>query len=216
MCCWRRPLKVPWSTRRSKQSILREINSEYSWKDWHGSSSMLAIWCEQLTHWKSHWCWERLKAEGEEGIRGWDGWMASPIQCIWTWGNFGRWWRMGWPGVLQYMGLKELDTTGKLNNNYIFLCLVYQFSSVAQLCPTLCDPMKHSTPGLFVYRQLQESTQTHVHRVNDAIQPSHPLSSSSPPALNTRQNRKWLKMQDYKWKIMFCREKVLFLIALQI
>ena len=52
-----------------------------------------------------------------------------------------------------------------------------QFSSVAQLCPTLCDPMNHSTSGLLVHHQLPESTQTHVHRVGDAIQPSHPLSS---------------------------------------
>ena len=59
-----------------------------------------------------------------------------------------------------------------------------QFSSVAQSCPTLCDPMNHSTPGLPVHHQLPESTQTHVHRVSDAIQPSHPLSSPSPPALN--------------------------------
>ena len=59
-----------------------------------------------------------------------------------------------------------------------------QFSSVAQSCPTLCDPMNHSTPGLPVHHQLQEFTQTHVHRVGDAIQPSHPLSSPSPPAPN--------------------------------
>ena len=55
-----------------------------------------------------------------------------------------------------------------------------QFSSVAQSCPTLCDPMNHSTPGLPVHHQLPEFTQTHVHRVGDAIQPSHPLSSLSP------------------------------------
>ena len=57
-----------------------------------------------------------------------------------------------------------------------------QFSSVAQSCPTLCNPMNRSTPGLPVYHQLPEFTQTHVHRVSDAIQPSHPLSSPFPPA----------------------------------
>ena len=57
-----------------------------------------------------------------------------------------------------------------------------QFSSVAQPCPTLCDSMKCSTPGLPVHHQLPEFTQTHVHRVSDAIQPSHSLSSPSPPA----------------------------------
>ena len=60
-------------------------------------------------------------------------------------------------------------------------------SSVAQSCPTLCDPMNRSTPGLPVHHQLPEFTQTHVHRVSDAIQPSHPLSSPSPPAPNLSQ-----------------------------
>ena len=64
-----------------------------------------------------------------------------------------------------------------------------QFSSVTQSCPTLCDPMNHSVPGLPVHHQLPEFTQTHVHRVGDAIQPSHPLSSPSPPALNLSQHR---------------------------
>ena len=59
-----------------------------------------------------------------------------------------------------------------------------QFSSVAQSCSTLCDSMNHSTPGLPVHHQLPESTQTHVHCVGDALQPSHPLLSPSPPALN--------------------------------
>ena len=65
----------------------------------------------------------------------------------------------------------------------------YQFSSVAQLCPTLCNPMNCSTPGLPVRHQLPEFTQTHVHRVVDAIQPSHPLLSPSPPAPNPSQHQ---------------------------
>ena len=64
-----------------------------------------------------------------------------------------------------------------------------QFSSVAQSCPTLCDPMNHSTPGHPVQHQLPEFTQTHAHRVGDAIQPSHPLSSPSPPAPNPSQHQ---------------------------
>ena len=64
-----------------------------------------------------------------------------------------------------------------------------QFSSVAQSCPALCDPMNHSTPGLPVHHQLPEFTQTHVYRVGDAIQPSHPLSSPSPPAPNPSQHQ---------------------------
>ena len=63
-----------------------------------------------------------------------------------------------------------------------------QFSSVVQSCPTLCDSMNHSTPGLPIHHQFPELTQTHVHRVGDVIQPSHPLSSPSPPALNPSQH----------------------------
>ena len=66
---------------------------------------------------------------------------------------------------------------------------MFQFSSVAQSCPTICDPMNHSTPGLPVHHQLPEVTQTHVHRVSDAIQPSHPLLSPSLPASNPSQHQ---------------------------
>ena len=64
-----------------------------------------------------------------------------------------------------------------------------QFSSAAQLCPSLCDPKNRSTPGLPVHHQLPKFTQTHVHRVSDAIQPSHRLSSPSPPAPNPSQHQ---------------------------
>ena len=64
-----------------------------------------------------------------------------------------------------------------------------QFSSVAQSCPTLCDPMNRSTPGLPVHHQLLEFTQTHINRVSDVIQPSHPLLSPSPPAPNPSQHQ---------------------------
>ena len=65
----------------------------------------------------------------------------------------------------------------------------FQFSSVAELCPTLCDPMNCSTPGLPVHHQLPEFTQTHVHQVGDAIQPPHPLSPPAPPAPNPSQHQ---------------------------
>ena len=83
-----------------------------------------------------------------------------------------------------------------------------QFSSVAQSCPTLCDPMDCSTPGLPVHHQLLESTQTHVHWVGDAIQPSHPLSSPSPPAFNLSQHQglfKWVSFSQWTkyWSFSF-------------
>ena len=73
--------------------------------------------------------------------------------------------------------------------NIYFLFLSVQFSSVAQPCPTLCDPMNCSTPGLPVHHQLPEFTQTHVPQVSDAIQPFHPLSSPSLPAPNPSQHQ---------------------------
>ena len=71
----------------------------------------------------------------------------------------------------------------------LFALKHHQFSSVSQSCPTLCDSMNCSTPGLPVHQQLPEFTQTHLHRVSDAIQPSHPLSSPSPPAPNPSQHQ---------------------------
>ena len=72
-------------------------------------------------------------------------------------------------------------------------------SSVTQLCPTLCKPMNRSTPGLPVHHQLPEFTQTHVHRVRDAIQPSHPLSSPSPPAPNPSQHQSLFQSLRMRW-----------------
>ena len=82
---------------------------------------------------------------------------------------------------------------------------LHQFSSVIQSCPTLCNPMNCSMPGLPVHQQLLVSSQTHVHRVGDAIQPSHPLSSPSPPALNLSQHRglfKWVSSSYQVAKVL--------------
>ena len=79
--------------------------------------------------------------------------------------------------------------THVINTSRIILLKWFQFSSVAQSCLTLCDPMHRSTPGFPVHHQLPEFTQIHVHRVSDAIQPSHPLSSPSPPAPNPSQHQ---------------------------
>ena len=75
------------------------------------------------------------------------------------------------------------------STSMFFMMVSVQFSSVAQSCPTLCDPTNRSMPGLPVHHQLPEFTQTHVHRVSDAFQPSHPLSSPSPPAPNSSQHQ---------------------------
>ena len=80
----------------------------------------------------------------------------------------------------------EKKSTDK--NLFQKLIVKIQFSSVAQLCPTLCEPLACSTPGFPVHHQLPELAQTHIHGVGDAIQPSHPLLSSSPPAFNLSQH----------------------------
>ena len=108
--CWRRLLRVSWTARRSKQSILKEINPEYSLEGlcWSWSSNTLATWWEELAHLKRPWCWERLKTRGEGEDRGWNGWMASPTWWTWVWICSGSWWT-GKPGVLLSM---ESQTAG--------------------------------------------------------------------------------------------------------
>ena len=117
--CWGRLLRVPWTARRSNQSILKEINPEYSLE---GLMLKLKLqyfspWYEEPTHWKGPWCWERLRAGGEGSNRGWDGWMASPSSMDM---GLSKLWEMvkdkeAW--LLWAMGHKELDKTETLNNN---------------------------------------------------------------------------------------------------
>ena len=104
-------LRVPWTARRSNQSILKESALNIHWKDWCQSSNTLATWCKELTHWKTPWCWERLKAGGEGSSRGWDGWMASLTQWIWVWANSGDSEGQGSLVCCSPQGHKELDTT---------------------------------------------------------------------------------------------------------
>ena len=104
---WRRLLRVPWTARRSNQSILKK---SVHWKDWCWSwnSNALDTWCEEFTHRKRPWYWERLRAGGEGDNRGWDVWMASSIQWRWVWVTSRSWWWTERPGVLQFMGLQRV------------------------------------------------------------------------------------------------------------
>ena len=104
--CWRRLLRVPWTTRKSNQSILKKISSGYSLE-----RLMLKLKLQYFGHFmrrvnslEKTWCWEGLWAGGEGDDRGWDGWMASQIRWTWVWVKSGSWWWTGRPGVLQFMG----------------------------------------------------------------------------------------------------------------
>ena len=127
---WRRLLRVPLTARRSNQPILKSTLNIH-WKDWCWSWSYntLATWCEELTHLKRPWCWERLKVGGEGDDRGWDGWTASLTQWTWIWVNSRSWWWTGRPGVLQSIGLQRVgqDWASKLNwtELMVFLVVIY-------------------------------------------------------------------------------------------
>ena len=117
--CWRRLLRVS-----SKE--IKPVNSKGN-QPWlfiertdaeaEAPILTLATWCEEVTHLKRPWCWERLKAGGKGGDRGWAGWMASLTQWTWVWTSSGSWWRTGKPGVLQSMGSQRVgyDWATELN-----------------------------------------------------------------------------------------------------
>ena len=115
----RRLLSVPWTARRSNQSILKEISPECSVEGLILKLKLqyLATWWEELTYWKRPWCWERLRAGREGDNRGWDDWMTSLTQWTWVWVDSGSWWWTGRPGVLQSMGSQRVghDWTTELN-----------------------------------------------------------------------------------------------------
>ena len=90
--CWIRLLRVPWTTGRFNQSILKEISPEYSLEGLMLKANTLATWWEEQTHWKRHWCGERLKARGEGYDRRWDGWLASLTWWTWVWARSESWW----------------------------------------------------------------------------------------------------------------------------
>ena len=135
---------------------------------------LVATWCEELTHWKrSSWCWERLKAggEGDDDDRGWDAWMAPPIQWTWVWARSGSWWWTGRPGVLQFIGWQRVghNWVTELNwmhyydlaskqHPYLFLCF-YGKESGLQLAVSSASAIftrlqLHCPPGLASHLKL--------------------------------------------------------------
>ena len=148
--CWRRLLRVPWTVRRSKQSILKEISPEYSLE-----GLMLKLKLQYFGHLMQRtdsfektlrpWCWERYRA-GEGNDRGWDGWMTSLTQWTWVWVNFGSWWWIGRPGVLQSMRSQRVghNWATELNwaeptSNWAYITKSILHSAVWNIPPKKCE-----------------------------------------------------------------------------
>ena len=166
--CWRRLLKVPWTARRSNQSIQKEISSEYiHWKAWCRSwnSNILAILCEELTHWKRPWCLERLKAEGEGDDRGWDSWMASLMWWTWVWVSSGSWWWTGKPGVLQSVRSQRVQHDWVTELNWISFWVPSSIFFSVHI----------SMNSLFMTIQLFSKTQQALGSILMSSEPSFPL-----------------------------------------
>ena len=110
----------------SRRSVLN-----IHWKDWCWSCNLntLATRCEELTHWRRPWCWEKLKAGGEGDDRGWNGCMASPTHWTWVWVNSRSWWWTGKPGVLQSLGSQRVRHYWATELNWTDLIIPYPFPS---------------------------------------------------------------------------------------
>ena len=121
--CWRRLLRVPWTTRISNQSILKEINSKYSLEGLMLKLQYFGYLIRKADSLEKPWCWERLKTEREGVDRGWDGWMASLTRWTWVWTSSGRWWKSGKPGVLQSMGSQRVGHNWATEQQYNHRCI---------------------------------------------------------------------------------------------
>ena len=166
-----------------RKSVLNIHGKDWCWS-WN--SNTLATRCEELTHWKRPWCWERLEVE-EEGNRGWDDWMASPTQWTWVWVSSRSWWWTGKPGVLQSMGSHKVGLDWGTELNWTALAMEFAYSVLiaqnlmhlmsknsfvslmekkgwtdlwvhAQSYWTFCDSLKGSPPGSSFHGVFQART----------------------------------------------------------
>ena len=117
----RDPVSPSWR-RSGCSSVVHWIFLSVYWKEWcwGWNSNTLATWCKELIHLKRPWCWEILRAGGEEDDRGWDGWMVSPTRWTWVWVDSGSWWWTGKPAVLQFMGSQRVGHDWVTELNWVF------------------------------------------------------------------------------------------------
>ena len=123
--CWRRLLRVPWTARRSNQSILKEVSPGCSLEELMLKLKLQYFLPPDATTWRIGW--ERLRAGGEEDNRGWDSWMASPTQWTWVWVDSRSWWWTGRPGMLRFMGLQRVGHDWATELNWIDLSYNWKF-----------------------------------------------------------------------------------------
>ena len=134
LCCWRRLLRVPWTARRSNQSILKNINPEYSLV-----GLMLKLKLQYFGHlmqredtFEKTLMLGKTECRGEEDERGWDDWVASPTQWTWVWASSGRWWRTGKPGMLQSMLSQRVGYDWATDQQQQIPCIVWDLSSLTR------------------------------------------------------------------------------------
>ena len=171
--CWRRLLRVPWTARRSNQSILKEISPGCSLE-----GLILKLKLPYFGHlmWRVDplerpWCWEGLGAGGEGDETGWDGWMASLTWWAWVWVSSGSWWWTGRPGVLRFMGSQRVryDWVTELNwtnSKYNLMCgFKRSFVTISQWMS--CTSRRAFS--LFCYVTLKDKCRGAVHLYSEKI-----------------------------------------------
>ena len=187
--CWRRPLRVPWTARRSNQSILTEINPEYT--------NTLAPRCKELTHLKRPRCWERLKARWEGDDRGWDGWMASPTWWTWVWASSRSWWWAGKPGVLQSMESQRVEHDWMTGLSDLLCSLIPSLQVITEHQTGL--PLLHSN-----FPAASHPTPDRVYMLMLLLHSSYRLSPSLCPQMSPCLPCKWVHQYHFLDSIYMC------------
>ena len=177
--CWKRLLRIL----PCKEIKPVHPNGDQSWifigrtDGWSWSSNTLATWCEEVTHLKGPWCWERLRAGGEGDDRGWDGWMASLTWRMWVWVSSGSWWWTGRPGVLQSMGSQRLLDCTEL----IVVCLFLSYFTLLYIKKIIikdCIEQDTTGGGQWLCSTVVVSA-THHHESTTGRHTSPPLNTPS-------------------------------------